>query len=414
MAGMPVYDVFPVRRASIRRIPYMPGNHPCFGIVRATRDQQVTAFQVNADPAYRAAYGTRLRMLSDRDIYSIHNSNLSPGNRFTHDKQLYMFDAGTKIPHPDNDIRIIVTFFQSLPPLKSVHPRYWPTWLGIAILRLLVFLPFRVQFKIGAALGRLLYRFAHRRRHIASVNLALCFPALSEPEREKLLIQHFESLGIAVFEVGLAWWASRNRLEKMVSSITGLEHVRSALASGQGVIMLTAHFTCLEIAGRIFGVYLQFHALYRTHENPVLEYLIQRYRNMHLEKAIPRENIRAMLKTLQSGKAVWYLQDQNYGHKNKVFVPFFGVEAATTPATSRMARFSNAVVIPCFGRRKEDYSGYEMTILPPLQDFPGEDDLEDTKRLAGIVERQVRKAPAQYLWSHRRFKDRPEGQDSFY
>jgi KDO2-lipid IV(A) lauroyltransferase len=325
-----------------------------------------------------------------------------------------MFKAGTKIPHPYNDIRKIVTVFQNPPPFKALHPRYWPVWLGIAILRIMVFLPFRIQFATGASLGRLLYRYGRRRRHIASVNLALCFPDLSDAEREKILVQHFESLGIALFEAGLAWWASNKRLEKLVSGISGLEHVRAALASGRGVIMLTAHFTCLEIGGRLFGIYLPFQALYRTHENPALQYLIQKYRNMHLGKAIPRENIRAMLKTLKDGKAVWYLQDQNFGHKNKVFVPFFGVEAATTPATSRMARFSNAVVIPCFARRNEDYSGYQLTILPPLDDFPGEDDVQDTARIARIIEQEVRKSPAQYLWSHRRFKDRPEGQDSFY
>lgn len=294
-----------------------------------------------------------------------------------------------------------------------LNPLLWPTWLGIGCLWIVAKLPFRLQIFIAGLLGRLFLAVSKRRRHIAEVNLALCFPELNKHAQKQLLRKHAISMGMSIIEVALGWWASEKRLHKLVS-IDGLEYLQDALSKNHGVILLSAHFTCLEVGGRLLSLYAPFHVMYRSNENPVIEHFMRKNRESHFEKAIPRDDVRGMLKSLKEGKAVWYAPDQNFGHKNSVFAPFFGVAAATNTATSRLARLSNAVVVPFFPRRKEDGSGYHLTILPPLAEFPGDDVLNDTIRINRLIEEQVRLAPDQYLWMHRRFKDRPEGEAPVY
>jgi KDO2-lipid IV(A) lauroyltransferase len=299
------------------------------------------------------------------------------------------------------------------PQQSLFHPRFWLTWAGVAILWMLAKLPFPAQLWFGTLLGRLFLAVSKRRRHIASVNLHLCFPELDEAEQEKLLKKHATSIGMSLIEIGMGWWIPEKRLAKL-SEIDGLEHLQKALASGKGVILLSAHFTCLEVGGRLLAQHVPFHVMYRSNENPVVEHFMQRNRQTHFEKAIPRDDVRGMLKSLKEGKAVWYAPDQNFGHKNSIFAPFFGVPAATNTATARLARLSGAVVVPFFPKRKEDGSGYQLTLLPPLEDFPSSDIEQDTIRINQLIEQQVRRAPDQYLWMHRRFKDRPEGLEPVY
>ncbi len=292
------------------------------------------------------------------------------------------------------------------PARRFLAPRYWPTWLGLGVLRVLALLPFSWQVRIGTAMGRLALRFSPQRRHIAQVNLALCFPELDTAQRQALLVKHFESLGIGLLETALSWWGAPDRLRPL-TRIEGLEYLHAALARGKGVILLSAHFTTLEIGGRLLAQHAPFHVMYREHKNALFEAVMKHAREHHYEKAIERGDIRGMLRSLKRNQPVWYAPDQNYGREHSVFVPFFGIAAATITATSRLARMSGAAVVPFFQERLAGGVGYLLHLQPALADFPGADIELDTRRINVVIEAAIRRVPEQYLWTHRRFKTRP-------
>lgn len=301
-------------------------------------------------------------------------------------------------------------------PFSLLLPHYWPLWLGVGMLWLCSQLPFAVQSAIGRTLGRVFFHLTARRRHIAEVNLRLCFPELSPAQHETLLRDHFEALGLGLMEVGVAWWAPCKRLRR-VGKVIGAEHVAAALAQGRGVMLLGAHYTTLEISAALLSCLsdVRFSVVYRRHENPLVEYLFQRQRIRSAEEAIARDNMKGMIRSLRAGQIVWFAPDQNYGHKNSVFSPFFGVPAATNTAASRLARLTDAVVIPFASRRRTGaLADYEVEFLAPPEHFPSEDVQQDTDCMNRILEAQVKRAPEQYLWIHRRFKDRPPGERSVY
>ena len=292
-------------------------------------------------------------------------------------------------------------------------PRYWPLWGGIGLLWCLTRLPYRWQLVAGRQIGHLGYWLAPRRRKIADINLKLCFPALSDSQRHQLLYSHFESLGISLLEMLSAWWLPDTTL-KPLGHIQGQEYLHAALKQGQGVILLSAHFTSLEIGSRFLTMHTAIHAIYRPHENPLIEYVMKKNREKRAEKAIPREAVREMLRSLKNNKSLWFAIDQNFGHKNSVFADFFGIPAATNTATSRLAQISGATVIPFFTQRLPHHQGYKVILQPALDNFPSGDDQQDASRINQLIEEQIRQAPEQYLWVHRRFKDRPEGETPFY
>ena len=297
-------------------------------------------------------------------------------------------------------------------PMSLFTPRYWPTWLGLGLLWCIVRLPYGALRRLGGGLGRLMLLVLPRRRHIARVNLRLCFPELTETQRRELLRRHFESLGMGICETGLAWWAPSERLQPLVQ-VQGMENVEQALSRGKGAILLTGHVAPLEIGGRLYTMHAPGCVVYRPHENPVIQHIFSRYRQLYGQKVIPRHDMRGMLRALKANEAVWYAPDQNYGLKYSAFVPFFGIPAATTTTTARLAKMSGAAVVPFFVRRMER-AGYLLELLPALQGFPSGDDVADTARVNRVIEEQVRKSPEQYLWVHRRFKDRPAGEHDFY
>ncbi len=296
---------------------------------------------------------------------------------------------------------------------RFLAPRYWPTWLGLGVLRVLALLPFAWQVSIGATLGRLALRFSAHRRHVTRVNLELCFPKLDAAQRHALLIKHFESLGIGMLETALSWWSAPGRLRPL-TQIEGLEHLHAALAHGKGVILLSAHFTTLEIGGRLLAQHAPFHVMYREHKNALFEAVMKHARERHYEKAIERSDIRGMLRSLKANHPVWYAPDQNYGREHSTFVPFFGIAASTITATSRLARMSGAAVVPFFQERLAGGAGYCLRLQPELANFPSDDIEQDTQRVNAIIEEQIRRVPEQYLWTHRRFKTRPPGEADVY
>lgn len=275
-------------------------------------------------------------------------------------------------------------------------------------------LPYPWQLKLGRGIGRIGIRLARSRRRIAEINLAICFPELTSQQRTQLLKEHFSALGIGLFETASSWWSSDKKLRKLVQ-VQGLEHFDRAMAQGKGVILLTGHFSTLELGARFFALHRPFHAMYRPHKNPVYETVMRQARERRSQrKVLTRDDIRGMLRALRQGEAVWYAPDQNYGSKHSVFVPFFGEPALTITATSRLAKMSGAPVVPYFPERLPGTAGYRLTILPVLEDFPSRDDQADAQRINQLIEERVRRVPEQYLWVHRRFKTRPAGYPNIY
>lgn len=290
-----------------------------------------------------------------------------------------------------------------------LSPRYWPTWLGLGCLWLIVQLPWRLQMYLGKQLGLLMFKTLKRRRYICCVNLELAFPELSAEERTELSRKHFISMGQGLLETAMSWWSRRKRLSKFVF-LEGLEHLKNAHQQG-GVILLSAHFTSLELGGRLLAPYLPLHVVYRPHQNPVIEQQVAKIRSKRYGQAISRDQIRSMIQSLKQGFPVWYAQDQHFDQKSSLFIPFFGVEAATNTATSRLASLGRAKVVPFFTVRTD--KGYLLRFLPALEDFPSESVHTDTARINQIIEQQVREFPEQYLWTHRRFKTSPDGSNRY-
>jgi len=291
--------------------------------------------------------------------------------------------------------------------------RYWPTWLGLGLLRCTVWLPYRTRLAAGRLLGHTFRLLAQHRRRVAARNIAQCFPQLEPGAQQRLLREHFAALGMGLVEMAMSWWADEARLRRLVR-LEGMEHLQRARAAGRGVILLSAHFTTLEIGGRLLALFTPFHVLYRQHKNPVIERVMHNARTRNYERAIPRQDLRALLHSLQENMPVWYAPDQDHGSRHAVFVPFFGIPAATLTATSRLARLSGAAVIPFIPTRLADGTGYRLRLYPALANFPGRSAEADARRINALLEARIREQPEQYLWVHRRFKTRPPGSAGVY
>jgi len=287
--------------------------------------------------------------------------------------------------------------------LRLLAPRYWLTWAGLGLLRLVAFLPFGAIVRLGRLLGALLRHLPLSFANTARRNIELCLPELSLEEREQLLKEHFASLGIALLEIPCAWWTPPERLAKLLR-LEGAEHLEAALARGQGAIILTAHFTSLEMGGRALVQAAPVGFLYRPPKNEVIAYAFQRFRVRYGGRGIPRDDIRAFIGALKNNECVWYAPDQAYRKKGAEMVPLFGIPAASNTLTSRIARISGAPVLPYFFRRLPGTQGYLAEIHPPLENFPSDSPATDTARFYRMIEAQVRLVPEQYLWIHRRFK----------
>ena len=294
-----------------------------------------------------------------------------------------------------------------------LHPRYWGTWLFFGLLRLATLLPYRAQLAIGRRLGLLSRRLSAKRRRIVRTNLELCFPELSAAEREQLDHASFENLGISIFELAMCWWWPEKKLRPLVE-IRGLEHVRGCLDRGQGVILLSGHFSSLEIGGRLLALFLPFAAMYRTQKNRLFDSLLYTKRQGYLEDVISRKNTRRMIKGIRNLTPTWYAPDQNFAGERNVFAPFFGIATATITASARLAKSSGAAMIPFYPERKRDDSGYILWLLPPMDNFPSGDDLQDASAINATIEQFARQRPEQYMWVHQRFKTRPPGEKRFY
>jgi len=293
------------------------------------------------------------------------------------------------------------------PLYRYWQPRYWPIWLGLAVLRLVCLLPYRSQLATGRALGRVLQAALRRRRRVAEANLQLCFPELGVPERAALCRRHFESLGMNAVEIGMSLWFSDAAIDRLVR-VSGTEHIDAARARQAGVILLSGHFAAIEICARGFQArYPELAALYRRMANPLVDELLRRSRSGGQTRLIPKDDMRQLVRTLRQGIPVWYAPDQSHRRRYSVLAPFFGEPAMTNTALTELVRMGGAAVIPCATRRLPDGAGYEVVVLPEVRDLPLDDAAACARRVNAILESLIRRAPEQYYWIHRRFKGRP-------
>lgn len=293
------------------------------------------------------------------------------------------------------------------------HPRFWPMWINLGILRTIALFPYRSQILLGSVFGKIIQILSPKRQRVVDINLQLCFPEKSVAERNKIKNASYQNLGIALLEMSMCWWWSEDRLRSLVE-IRGREHIEAVLDSGRGVILLTGHFTSLEIGGRLFTLSMPLQAMYRTQKNRLFDSYLYTRRKSYLENVISRKNTRQMIRGIKKLIPTWYAPDQNFHNEKNVFVPFMGVQTATISAGSRIAQSSGGAMLPFYPERKKDGSGYIIWIEPPLVDFPSGDDVRDATAINASIEKFVRQNPEQYLWAHKRFKTRPPGEPAIY
>ena len=287
--------------------------------------------------------------------------------------------------------------------------RQWPAWLGIGLAAAMARLPWPLQRALGRGLGALLHVAFRNRRRIAERNIALCFPELDATQQAALVRSSFAELGIGLFEFARAWWGSVQPMRHGLR-VKGLEHLQAARANGRGVIVISGHFTTLEISARLMCDYAPLAGMYRPHDQGAMEWAVKRGRLRYAAAMFTREELRPALKHLKQGGLLWFAPDQDTRRGESVFVPFFNRPAYSLTSTHQLARLSGASVIAFAHERRAD-GGYTLRLSPAFEDFPSKDATTDTARVMAAIETMVRTAPAQYLWIHRRFKRQPDGEE---
>lgn len=285
------------------------------------------------------------------------------------------------------------------------------TYLLVGFLWLLHWLPLPVLRAIGGALGALLYAVGRERRKVALTNLRLCFPEKTEAERADLARRHFIAFSRAVLDRTLGWWASKERLERIIR-IHGAEHLNDP--EGKPIILLSPHFVGLDAGATRISMYVTGCSVYSNQKNPVFNKLLYDGRKRFNPTVLfsRQEGMRGIIKAMKAGHQFYYLPDMDFGPKESIFVPFFGVQAATIPGVARLVRLTGARVVACITRQVAN--GYEVEVMPPWQDFPGASVEADTEYVNRFIESQVLRMPEQYFWLHKRFKTRPPGEQRFY
>lgn len=289
-------------------------------------------------------------------------------------------------------------------------PQHWPSWALLGLFWLAGFLPWPERRSIARGLAWFAFRVLGLRRRVVLTNLKLCFPEKSDGEITALARAHYEALAFGLFETTAAWWSPFEDLPAY--RIVGREHLAAALARGKGVVLLTAHFTTLEICGRLLVHELPTGCLYRDPNNPVVALAMRRHRERIASVAVHWDDLRGLLRALRAGHAIWYAPDQAKRTASTEILPFFGVPAITNTATSKLGEMAGAVV-PYFARREPDGS-YTLVIHPALENFPTADATADALRVNRLIEENIRLAPEQYFWVHKRFKARGPGYPEVY
>jgi KDO2-lipid IV(A) lauroyltransferase len=287
------------------------------------------------------------------------------------------------------------------------------TRLAIGALWLLHFLPLGMLARIGSAAGTALRVLGKERREVARTNLRLCFPDWDEARRERVLEAHFRAVGRSILEATIAWWASEARLRRLVR-IEGEEHARAL--GDRRVIFLVPHFVGIELEGLRMSMDYKGMAVYSHQKNKVFDEFLVRVRSRFpgTRMVARQEGVKTLLRGFKGGLGLQLSPDLDLGPRDAVFVPFFGVRAATVAALSRLARLTGAAVVPVVVRQLPGGDGYVMRMYPAWENYPGASPEDDTRRMNAFIEERVLEMPEQYYWLHKRFKTRPDGEEGFY
>ena len=287
------------------------------------------------------------------------------------------------------------------------------TRLGVFLLWLLHPLPLAVLAGMGNGLGLLLYLLAAERRRVATINLRLCFPAMGEAERARLVRRNFMAFGRSLLERSILWWSSGERIRKLVR-VEGLEHFEAA--KGHPVILLTPHFVGMDAGGQWIAQQIDTVCMYSKQKNLYLSDLLLKKRGRFGKQRLyaRQEGLRPIIRGMRENLPFIYPPDQDQGIRDGAFIPFFGVPAATMTSVPRIARMTDAKVVPSITRVLPGGKGYVLTFYPAWENFPTEDLEKDTRRMNEFIEQRVLEMPEQYFWLHKRFKTRPEGEKRFY
>ncbi|WLD58789.1 lysophospholipid acyltransferase family protein [Salinispirillum sp. LH 10-3-1] len=289
-------------------------------------------------------------------------------------------------------------------------PRYWGIWLLLSIMWLIAHLPYAVQMRIGSTIGSLLYYVARDRKRIAHINLSLAFPDYSVEQRTALVKAVFRETGKALPETCIAWFRHPGKLN-IEWHVENIEQLVEAAESPQGVLLLGAHFSCVDICGSLIGTLLDYDTLHRPHGNPLMNYFQCRGRLRFVGALIEKKDMLSMIRRLKKGRVIFYAPDQDLGRKYSIFVPFFGVSTATVTATAKLATVAGARVFLALTLRTP--KGYRMRAIDGAALSTG--DIEaDTTAYNAWLEEEIRQQPSQYLWLHKRFKTRPKGEAKLY
>ena len=287
------------------------------------------------------------------------------------------------------------------------------TRLGLGVIWLLHWLPLSLLAALGRATGLLLYLLAGERRRVVLTNFKLCFPELTESERARLARNHFAAFTRSLLEHGILWWGSRERVLGMVR-IEGLEHWQAV--ANRPVIFLAPHFVGLDMGGIRIGAEYRVVSVYSKQKNPAFDSVLYHGRTRFVMPDLysRQDGIRPVAKAIKKGLPFYYLPDMDFGERDSIFVPFFGVPAATITGLSRIAALTGAVVVPAVTTQLPGGGGYVLRFHPAWDNFPSGDLAADTRRMNAFIEDRVREMPEQYYWLHKRFKTRPAGEQRFY
>ena len=290
--------------------------------------------------------------------------------------------------------------------------KYWGIWLSASILMLFAILPWAIQWRLASLLSKIAWKFLRSRRKTTLRNLAVCFPEKTPEEIEIKAKLVFTDTMIGIFEALNAWY--RPDWFKSRVHIQGLENLTNA--QDTGILLLGTHSTLLDAGGAACTLFFDMDVVYRPQNNPLLDFLIHRSRARVYKNQIAKDNMRGLITHLKDGHAIWYSPDQDFGLKQGVMASFFGVQAATVTAHRRLMDISKAVAIPLYFYRNGNIRNpqYRVVLEPQLDNFPSGCEVADAERVNKIIENQIRIAPTQYMWFHRRFKTRPAGEAKFY
>lgn len=289
-------------------------------------------------------------------------------------------------------------------------PDYWHLWLLLGGMWLIARLSWRAQMVLGHALGSLLYQFVPSRRATVFTNLAQAFPDMPPAQRRELARAVFQETAKALPETCVAWFGGLDRLEARVH-IEGLEYLQAAVRQPQGTLLVGAHFSCIDIGGAYLGQVVPYASLQRPHNNPLMNWFQHRGRMRFVSALIDRHDMRGMIKRLRQGEIIFYAPDQDLGRRHSQFVPFFGIQTATVEATSRLLSLGRAKALLISGGRTP--TGYTLRVEPAPQLAQGHV-YNELLAYNQWLEQRILADPKQYLWLHRRFKTRPEGEPAFY